>query len=112
MGAGKPLPRLLDAPGEVVAHQGLPELPVAHGGDAGVALGPAFGVVRGRLHRAVYDSKGLPRLFTLAAPPSAPQAPAPVAPRGLLPGNLDLLDPVATPEVARPGQSVQMTSPL
>ena len=76
----------------------------------------------GRFPVVIYDSRGLPSLFSLSAPPvpalptppppTPPQVPAPVTPRGLVPGDLDLLDPIATPGVARPGQTVQLDLPF
>jgi hypothetical protein len=47
-------------------------------------------------------------LFTVVVPEVAP----PPAPAGLAPGNLDLLDPVATPAVANPGQAVAISLPF
>lgn len=49
----------------------------------------------GMIPIGVYDALSFPELFSLV-------------PRGLSPGDLDLLDPVANPEIVRPGETVEI----
>ncbi|MDP2945835.1 MAG: hypothetical protein Q8N61_00040 [bacterium] len=65
-------------------------------------------------------SQDFPDLFTVQAPalpaaPAAPAAPAPAlpaAPKGLLPDELNILAPSASPSVLNPGQTVTFTIPF
>ncbi|MBI2855647.1 MAG: hypothetical protein HYX93_02235 [Chloroflexi bacterium] len=51
----------------------------------------------GLIPTRLYDALSLPGIFSLVE-----------VPRGLLPGDLDLLDPVASPEIVRPGEAVEI----